>query len=126
MDQNTNSLNWFEIPALDLERSKTFYETLFDIEMMVMEMDGVKMAMFPMAPDTGKANGALAQGDMFKPGTDGVKIYLNANPNMENVLVKVASAGGKIILPKTNIGGNGFMAFIEDTEGNHVGIHSNN
>jgi predicted enzyme related to lactoylglutathione lyase len=26
MDKNSNSLNWFEIPALDFERAKKFYE----------------------------------------------------------------------------------------------------
>ena len=35
MDSTTNALNWFEIPATDLDRSKKFYETIFDIEMMV-------------------------------------------------------------------------------------------
>lgn len=124
MDATTNSLNWFEIPATNLERSKTFYETLFEIEMPVMEMDGTKMAMFPMAPGSGKANGGIAQGPMHQPSADGTKVYLNANPKMDAVLSRVEAAGGKITLPKTAIGPNGFMAFITDTEGNTVGIHS--
>ena len=124
MDATTNSLNWFEIPALDVERSKKFYETLFEIEMPIMEMDGTKMAMFPMEPGSGKANGGIAQGEMFKPSTEGTKVYLNANPNMDPILARVEAAGGKIVLPKTPIGPNGFMAFIIDTEGNQVGIHS--
>ena len=124
MDATTNSLNWFEIPALELDRSKKFYETIFEIEMSVMEMEGTKMAMFPMQPGSGKANGGIAQGPMHKPSMDGAKVYLNANPNMDNVLSRVVAAGGTIALPKTSIGPNGFMAFIIDTEGNNVGIHS--
>jgi predicted enzyme related to lactoylglutathione lyase len=31
---------------------------------------------------------------------------------------------GKILLPKTAIGHNGFMAHFTDTEGNKVGLHS--
>jgi hypothetical protein len=43
---------------------------------------------------------------------------------MDPVLARVEAAGGKIAMPKTSIGPNGFMAFIIDTEGNQVGIHS--
>ena len=125
MDSNTNSLNWFEIPALDLARSKKFYESIFDFEMMEMEMDGMKMAFFPMAPNTGKANGGIAQSPNHKPSMEGTVVYLNANPVMDNVLSRVESAGGKILLAKTPIGENGFMALIADTEGNSIGIHSN-
>ena len=124
MDKSTNSLNWFEIPALDIDRSKKFYETIFDFKMDAMEMNGTKMAFFPMAPGTGKANGGIAQGAMYKPSVDGTKIYLNANPNMDNVIAKVEAAGGKVLVPKMSVGPNGFMAFIMDTEGNNIGIHS--
>ena len=37
MDQTTNSLNWFEIPAVDIGRAKTFYESIFDIQMQEHE-----------------------------------------------------------------------------------------
>jgi len=43
---------------------------------------------------------------------------------MDNVLEKVESAGGKIIQPKMNIGEHGHVAYIMDTEGSLVGIHS--
>ncbi len=124
MDHTTNSLNWFEIPATDLSRSQKFYETIFDIKMQTMEMGAIKMALFPMAPGSGKANGGVAQSPNHKPGMTGTIVYLNANPAMDNVLDKVEAAGGKILSAKMNIGGNGFMAFILDTEGNNVGIHS--
>lgn len=124
MDKSTNSLNWFEIPALDIDRSKKFYETIFGFEMPTMEMGGIKTAFFPMEPGTGKANGGITQGPMHKPSLDGTKVYLNANPNMDNVIAKVEAAGGKVVVPKMSIGPNGFMAFIIDTEGNSVGIHS--
>ncbi len=50
MDGTTNSLNWFEIPATDIDRSRKFYETIFDLEMITHEMGDMKMAMFPMTP----------------------------------------------------------------------------
>ena len=124
MDKNTNALNWFEIPANNIERSKKFYETIFDIEMVLMEMEGAKFAMFPFEPGTGKASGAIAEGEYHKPSGEGTFVYLNANPNMDKVIAKVEDAGGKIIQPKFSIGENGFCAYIMDTEGSVVGIHS--
>lgn len=124
MDAATNALNWFEIPALDLERSAKFYETIFEVELMRMEMPGMAAAMFPMEPTSGKASGCIAVSDMHKPSMEGTFVYLNANPNMDGVLSRVEGGGGEILMPKTPIGANGFMAFIKDTEGNKVGIHS--
>jgi predicted enzyme related to lactoylglutathione lyase len=125
MDNTTNSLNWFEIPANDIERSKQFYESILSIEMESHEMEGTKMAFFPWTPGSGKATGALAQGENHKPSMEGTVIYINANPNMDNVLARVEEAGGKVLVPKMSIGENGNIAFIMDTEGNNIGIHSN-
>jgi predicted enzyme related to lactoylglutathione lyase len=41
-------------------------------------------------------------------------------------LAKVEKAGGKILMPKTAIGENGFIAHFADTEGNRVAFHSMN
>jgi predicted enzyme related to lactoylglutathione lyase len=55
---------------------------------------------------------------------DGSIGYLNANPNMDPVMAKVEAAGGKVMMPKMSIGEHGNIAFIIDTEGNKVGVHS--
>lgn len=126
MDNTTNSLNWFEIPAIDIQRSQTFYETIFDVKMEAHDMNGDKMAFFPWSPGSGKATGSLVQSANHKPSMDGSIVYLNANPNMDNVLERVEAAGGKIIMPKMSIGEHGNIAFVVDTEGNRIGIHSIN
>jgi uncharacterized protein len=126
MDPKANSLNWFEIPASDIARAKAFYENIFNMKMYEMEMGDMTAAMFPAEPKSGKANGCLAKSPMHTPATEGSVIYLNANPEMSGVLGKIEAAGGKIVLPKTSIGPNGFMAFFIDTEGNKVGLHSQN
>jgi len=125
MSSSTNALNWFEIPALDISRAKKFYETIFEIKMEEMEMEGMKYAMFPFEPMSGKVAGGLAQSPMHQPGTSGSIIYLNANPDLQNVLDRIEKAGGKMTMPKTSIGENGFMAFFTDTEGNTMALHSN-
>lgn len=125
MDASTNSLNWFEIPAKDLARAKKFYEKVFGITMTLMEMPEMSAAMFPMQPGSGKANGCIAKSKMHKPAKSGCVVYLNANPDLKAPLARVAKAGGTVVMPKTSIGPNGFMAFFIDTEGNRMAMHSN-
>jgi predicted enzyme related to lactoylglutathione lyase len=125
MDAKVNVLNWFEISVSNIMRAKKFYETVFNIQMELSEMMGMKMASFPYEPMSGKLSGALVQGDMHKPSTDGVKIYFNGNPDLSDALSRIEGAGGKITMPKTLISNDvGFMAFFIDTEGNVVALHS--
>jgi predicted enzyme related to lactoylglutathione lyase len=124
MSSKTNAINWFEIPVKEIIRAKKFYESIFDIKMEEMEMPGMKYAMFPFEPMSGRVSGGLAQSPMHSPGMTGSIIYLNANPDLQNVLDRIEKAGGKITMPKTSIGENGFMAFFVDTEGNIMALHS--
>jgi predicted enzyme related to lactoylglutathione lyase len=117
-----NAVNWFEIPATDLKRATKFYGTIFGVEMSSMEaMPGFTMAMFPAEDGVG---GALLQGEGYAPGTEGTLVYLNGGEDLSTVLNKVEGAGGQVLMPKTDIGENGFVAYFKDTEGNKVGLHS--
>lgn len=125
LSANTNALNWFEISVADINRARKFYETIFGISMDTQNMMGMDMAFFPYDPMAGKVGGALVQGSMHKPSADGTKVYLNGNPDLSNVLAKVEKAGGKILMPKTKISDDiGYMAFLSDTEGNTIALHS--
>ena len=121
-----NAISWFEIPTTDLDRAQKFYETIFDIQMISLNLEQLKMRMFPIENPM-NVGGALCFNEKFyKPSaTDGPLIYLNANPDVQNVLDKVEGAGGKIIVPKTEISPEyGHMAVFIDTEGNRIALHS--
>ncbi|MEO6301742.1 MAG: VOC family protein, partial [Bacteroidia bacterium] len=92
MTSKENSLNWFEIPASDINRAQKFYETIFGIKMDQVEQMGMKMAFFPSEDMNGKVSGSLVQGPMHKPSADGAKVYLNGNPDLANVLGKIDKA----------------------------------
>ena len=127
--ENVNALNWFEIPATDINRAKAFYENIFGVNMgEVIDMMGMQMAFFPYNPESGKVSGGLVQGDMHKPSQDGALVYLNANEvGMETMLDRISEAGGSVIMPKTQISPEiGYMAFFIDSEGNRMALHSNN
>jgi predicted enzyme related to lactoylglutathione lyase len=121
-----NAISWFEIPASNLERATKFYETIFDVTLSPLDMPSIKMRMFPLEDMMGVGGAVVDSGGFHKPSsTDGPLIYLNGNPDVQRVLDKVEAAGGKIMMPKTEISPEyGYMAVIIDTEGNRIGLHS--
>jgi predicted enzyme related to lactoylglutathione lyase len=122
-----SAISWFEIGTTDLDRATKFYETIFGISLIPMDMPNIRMRMFPIDDMMNGIGGALVDSAGFhKPSsTDGPLVYLNGNPDVQNVLAKVEAAGGKILVPKTQISPEyGYMAVIIDTEGNRIGLHS--
>ena len=122
-----NAISWFEIPTIDLNRAQKFYETIFNIQMIPFDTPNFQMRMFPIEDMMNGIGGAISKAEGFyKPSaTDGPLVYLNANPDVQNVLDKIEAAGGKIIVPKTQISPEfGYMAVFVDTEGNRVALHS--
>lgn len=125
MNTAENSINWFEIPVTDMQRAKHFYQVVFSIHMQEEMLNGMHMAYFPYDMNHGKVSGALVRSEVHRPGQDGVLIYLNANPNLQLILEKAESEGAQILLRKTEISPEvGYMAFFIDTEGNRIGLHS--
>lgn len=52
-------------------------------------------------------------------------VYLNANPDVQLVLDRIVAAGGKILVPKTEISPEiGYMGVFMDSEGNRVALHA--
>jgi predicted enzyme related to lactoylglutathione lyase len=119
-----NAISWFEIPATDYERAKTFYNTMLGIEIADMPMPEGKYGMFPFDQENNGVGGGIMQMEGVNPSAEGVTIYLNGGDDLSGPLSRVEAAGGKIIMPKTDIGENGFMAQLLDTEGNRVALHS--
>jgi predicted enzyme related to lactoylglutathione lyase len=122
-----NAISWFEIPSTDISRAQQFYEAIFDIQLVPMDMPQLQMRMFPIENPMTGIGGAITKAEGFyKPSaTDGPLIYLNANPDVQLILDKIEAAGGKIVVPKTQISPeHGYMAVFIDTEGNRVALHS--
>jgi predicted enzyme related to lactoylglutathione lyase len=121
-----NAISWFEIGASDLARATKFYETIFGVSLIPLDMPNIKMRMFPLEDQAGVGGAIVDSGGFHKPsGTDGPLVYLNGNPDLQKVLDKVEAAGGKIMVPKSEISPEyGYMAVIIDSEGNRIGLHS--
>jgi hypothetical protein len=118
----SHAINWFELPVSDLPRAQAFYEAILGKALRAELFAGMPMAIFPYAE--GGVGGALMKMERRRPSTDGALAYLNCNGELEAVLSRVPGAGGRVVLPRTDIGAPGFIAIILDTEGNSVGLHS--
>ena len=118
-----NPVQWFEIATTDIERAKEFYSKVFELEFQFIEMPDSKMYMFGAPNQVGSA-GSLIQSYESKPSPDGTRIYFSCE-DVATEAARVEGAGGKLLVPKTDIGEFGFFAQILDTEGNGIGLHSN-
>lgn len=115
-----NTLNWFELFVAEMPRAQAFYEQMLATKLRAEPFQGEPHALFT---DDGVA-GALVLRQGRKPSADGAVVYLNCNGTLDAALSRVEKAGGKIDMPKTDIGPPGFIALVRDTEGNTVGLHS--
>lgn len=120
----TNAINWFEIPVKDFDRAKAFYTALLNADIQEMPHPSLRYGMLPCDMQNGGVGGGIVQGEGFEPSMNGAIVYLNGGDDLAVPLSRVESAGGKIVMPKTSIGPNGFMAQFTDTEGNRVALHS--
>lgn len=116
----TSAINWFELPTRDLERARRFYEAVLGETLEVFLGGRRPMAFFPKVDGV---NGALIQDAHEEPGATGATVYLNTNGRLGACVRRVEAAGGRIVVPITDIGPNGRYVVVIDTEGNRVGLH---
>jgi predicted enzyme related to lactoylglutathione lyase len=123
---NRNMVGWFEIPVTNLERAVSFYETVFSVKMSVQNFGELKMALFPSEDVPGSPGGLVHYEKSYKPSHDGVLVYFTSpSGDVANEEVKIAAAGGKVLLSKRLITEDtGYMDLFEDSEGNRLALHS--
>ena len=127
MELQHNVVGWFELPVDDMNRAIAFYEGVFGFKMERHQMGELDMGWFPSNHQASGAMGSLVKHpDFYIPSHDGPLIYFTAHSgDLDIELAKVESAGGTVLMPKKQISQDvGFMALIEDTEGNRVALHS--
>jgi predicted enzyme related to lactoylglutathione lyase len=117
-----NAVNWFEIPTTNLDRAARFYERALGLELRRESFMGIPHALFPA--DKPGVGGALIADPARKAAAEGTLIYLDATGKLDATLARVADLGGQVVLPRTSIGPQGFIALVRDTEGNVVGLHA--
>lgn len=120
-----NPIGWFDLPVADIDRAEKFYTEYFGFEFNRQEdQNGMRRSWFPMDEGYGAA-GMLIQGDGFVPSHDGPTLYFTSpGESIDDGIAKAEALGITILIPKTDIGEHGFYAWLEDSEGNRIAIHS--
>jgi uncharacterized protein len=119
-----NTVVWFDIPVTDMDRAIRFYQTVTQSEMKRLTLETGKETALFASKDEG-VTGALFKSSNDKPSEFGSRVYLNAEPSIDDWIERVKSAGGCIAVEKTKIPGHGFFAYFIDSEGNRVGLNAN-
>lgn len=119
-----NKLTWFEINVVDLERAKTFYESVFGAEFTFYDMPGSPMYAFNADHSLGEIGGALVKASDNEPSEKGSVVYFSCE-DVSIEAARVEPAGGKLLFPKMSIGDFGYIVHFIDSEGNRIGLHSN-
>ncbi|MDN5846590.1 MAG: VOC family protein, partial [Candidatus Nitrosocosmicus sp.] len=120
-----NDFVYFEIPVNDFDKSKKFYNDIFDWNIQTFRQTGENNSftdfhLININDETGKVSlmGRLIQ----KEKSDDVVInYIQVN-SIDEYLKKIVSLGGSIIVSKKDIPGKGYYAIFEDTENNRFGL----
>jgi predicted enzyme related to lactoylglutathione lyase len=124
----SNPVGWFEIYVQNMSRAKAFYEAVFQGALTELKnpatdaLPGMEMWAFPSAMDSYGAPGALVRMDGCPSGGSTLVYFSCADCAIE--AARAAASGGRLRQGKMAIGEYGFIALVEDTEGNVIGLHS--
>jgi len=124
----THAINWFEIPVSNFDRAKTFYETILGYTMRERQGGAMRMAFFQHDQgEEGRGGAIVYDPEFYTPSANGSLIYLNCEPEIQLVVDRVITAGGKILQNKTEVAATqdlGYWALILDSEGNRIALHA--
>jgi predicted enzyme related to lactoylglutathione lyase len=119
-----NVVVWADIPVVDLNRAKAFYEKLLGTSADSMPgFEGIALLRSPGESGQMDVSADLAPSDIKPSTTHGTTIYLSSFGDIDGMLERATQAGGRILSEKSLMENVGWMAFIEDSEGNRIGIH---
>jgi predicted enzyme related to lactoylglutathione lyase len=117
-----NPVVYFEIPVLDLARASGFYSKVFETTLTKDNVDGYQMAFFESSDQSFGATGALVVGDVYIPSHQGCFLYFGVE-SIDETVARALQHGGSVLYPKKSNGDLGFVAEIQDTEGNRIALH---
>ncbi len=122
-----NRIVHFEIQADDIERARKFYTDVFGWD--ISQWPGMEYWMVMTAPKDSKEPGI--NGGMLKRPCPAPAEGQGLNAHVCTIQVedydtmekKILDAGGKVAMPKFDIGGMAWQGYYIDTEGNTFGLH---
>lgn len=118
-----NPVGWFEIYVEDMDRAKSFYETVFQTKLEDLHANDIEMWAFPMESNLWGAGGSLVKMAGRTSGGNSTVVYFSCD-DCAVEQERAEKAGGQLYRGKFSIGQYGFIALVQDSEGNMIGLHS--
>lgn len=115
----SNTISWFDLPVIDLERAVTFYSAVLDAE-ITQEFPGVAV----IAHTENEVAGCLFVSEDHQPSVHGALLYFNVDGRLEQAVSLVENLQGTIEKSIHDIGPFGKRAIVIDSEGNRIALHS--
>lgn len=118
----------FELPADDIARAKKFYSSIFgwDLEDYPMPDGSQYVGVRTVAVDENthlpKEVGAINGGIVARSKENSMPVLAINVSSIDDYVKKIEKGGGKIVRPKMNVMDMGYYAYVEDTEGNVIGL----
>ena len=123
----TGRIVHFEIPFDDGDRAKAFYGDVFGWQAQDMpEMQYTMVTTGPVGDNGMPSEPGYINGGMFeRQEALNVPVLTIEVDSIDDALPSVESNGGKIVEAKQPVGDMGFTAYINDSEGNLIGLWQN-
>jgi uncharacterized protein len=110
-----NSVCFFEIPGEDIESLQDFYREMFS-----WSFDKVPGAFRYHRIDTGQDG--VKGGLTARQDKEHTSVFYVKTDSLDDALLKAATLGGKLVVPKRPVPGAGWFAIVLDPQGNRLGL----
>lgn len=114
---NPGPICYVEIGTTDVPRSARFYSNIFGWQ--ITDMNTTVYTTFSTGDGIG---GGFYRTDQVKPG-GGIIIYI-AVDDITATLSQIIAAGGRTLVPKSEIPQTGWYGHFADPDGNHLGLYT--
>ncbi len=121
-----NPIGWIELYVQDMPRAKKFYETVLQVDLSEIEIPDANIEMygFQQNMESYGSSGALIKAEGVPSGGGGTLVYFSCEDCGETA-IRAKANGGIVKQEKMQVGEYGYVCIVLDTEGNVIGLHSN-
>jgi uncharacterized protein len=117
----------FEVPFDDAERAHGFYRDAFGWRLETMPQFEYTMVTTTPTDDRGQVSevGGINGGMLRRQGPITSPVITIGVDDLDDTLARVEKLGGKVAIGRQPVGDMGFSAYVQDTEGNVIGLWQN-
>jgi hypothetical protein len=117
----------FEVPFDDAERATSFYREAFGWQLDSMPGFEYTMVTTTATDEQGRPSepGGINGGMLRRQGPITTPVITIGVDDMDDALTRIEKLGGKVAIGRQPVGDMGFSAYVQDTEGNLIGLWQN-